>query len=164
MGELEASGAVEREHAASDGPGRPQVRYRLCPGWRLPSSDLDGLSEMLAALVVRLNPSVETVQDLGRHWGRYLAGRPGGNPVDSLPRLLERLGFDAEVDGHDIRLRSCPCQVVSPDHPELVCRLAEAAIDGIAETGMSRLRVSSATHDPHRRTCTIRLAPRPATR
>jgi len=162
MGELEASGAVEREHAASEGPGRPQVRYRLRPGWRLPSSDLHGLGELLAALVVRLDPSVETVQELGRHWGRYLSGRPGGDPLKSLPRLLERLGFDAEVEGLEVRLRSCPCPIVSPDHPDLICRLAGGAIDGIAETSPRRLRVSSSTHDPKRRTCTIRLAPRPA--
>jgi predicted ArsR family transcriptional regulator len=164
MGELEASGAVEREHAASDGPGRPQVRYRLRPGWRLPSSDLHGLSELLAALVTRLDPPVETIQELGRHWGRYLSGRPGGDPLQTLPRLLERLGFDAEVKGLEVCLRSCPCPIVSPEHPELICRLAGAAIDGIAETSPHRLRVSSTTHDPERRTCTIMLAPRPAVR
>jgi predicted ArsR family transcriptional regulator len=160
MGELEASGAVEREHGTSDGPGRPQVRYRLRAGWRLPSSDHHGLSELLAAMIVRLDPSVETIQELGRHWGRYLSGRPGGDPVKSLPRLLERIGFDAEVEGLEIRLRSCPCPLISPEHPELICALAGAAIDGIAETSPRRLRVSSSTHDPQRRACTIRLAPR----
>ncbi len=164
MGELEAAGAVEREHAAPEGPGRPQVRYRLRAGWRLPSSELDGLSELLAAMIVRLDPSAESVQELGRHWGRYLSGRPGGDPVNSLPRLLERMGFDAELSGLDVRLRSCPCPVISPEHPELICRLAGAAIDGIADTSPRRLRVSSSTHDPKRRTCTIRLAPRPAVR
>ncbi len=159
MGELESSGAVEREHAASEGPGRPQVRYRLRPGWRLPSSDLDGLSELLAAMIIRLDPSVETIQELGRQWGRYLTGRPGGDPVESLPRLLERMGFDAEVEGLEVRLRSCPCAVISPEHPELICRLAAAAIDGIAETSPRRLRVGSASQDPVRQTCTIRLAP-----
>jgi predicted ArsR family transcriptional regulator len=161
MGELEASGAVVRERAASDGPGRPQVRYRLRAGWRLPSSDLHGLSELLAALVARVDPSIETIQELGRHWGRFLSGRPGGDPIRALPRLLERLGFDAEVRGLEVRLRSCPCPAVSPEHPELICHLAAAAIDGIAETSPHRLRVSSSTHDPKRRTCTVMLAPRP---
>jgi predicted ArsR family transcriptional regulator len=161
MGELETAGAVEREHAASEGPGRPQIRYRLRPGWRLPSTDMRGMSELLAALAIRLDPSVETIQELGRHWGRYLSGRPVGDPIHALPRLLERLGFDAVVDGLEIRLRSCPCPDLSPKHPELICRLAGAAIDGIAENGPRRLRVSASTHDPKRRTCTIMLAPRP---
>ncbi|HEY5199235.1 MAG TPA: hypothetical protein VIJ51_19610 [Solirubrobacteraceae bacterium] len=84
-----------------------------------------------------------------------------GRSVQSPPRLLERLGFDAVVDGLEIRLGSCPCPDVSPEHPELICRLAGAAIDGIAEASPRRLRVSSSTHDPERRTCTVLLAPRP---
>jgi predicted ArsR family transcriptional regulator len=164
MGELEASGAVVREHATADGPGRPQVRYRLRPGWRLPSSDLQGLSELLAALVARIDPSIETVQELGRHWGRFLSGRPGGDPVKALPRLLERLGFDAEVRGLEVTLSSCPCAAVAPEHPELICHLAVAAIDGIAETSPRGLRVSSSSHDPKCRTCTVMLAARAAAR
>lgn len=159
IGKLETAGAVEREHAGSDGPGRPQIRYRLGQGWRLPTSDMLGMSELLAALVVRLDPPVETIRELGRHWGRYLSGRPGGDPLEALPRLLERLGFDAEIDGLEIRVSSCPCPVVSPEHPELICRLAVSAIDGIAETSPKRLRVSSAEHDPARRACRFRLSP-----
>jgi len=158
MSELEAAGVVTREHAAGEGPGRPQILYRLSSGWRLPSSDMRGLSELLAALAIRLDPAVEEIQELGRHWGRFLSGRPGGDPVASLPRLLERLGFDAEVDGHEIRLRSCPCPLVSPKHPQLICSLACAAIDGIAEAGPRRLRVNSSEHDPEQRTCTVQLA------
>ncbi len=158
MGELEAAGMVEREHAASGGPGRPQVRYRLSAGWSLPSSDLQGLGELLAAMVIRLDPTPEDVQELGREWGRFLSGRPGGDPLGALPQVLERLGFDAEVDGMDVHLRACPCPLVSPDRPELICRLAGAAIGGIVELGPQRLRVGSGDHDPVRRTCTIHLA------
>ena len=117
MSDLEAAGVVTREHMAGDGPGRPQILYRLSSGWRLPSSDMRGLSELLAALAIRLDPAVEEIQELGRAWGRFLNGRPGGDPMASLPRLLEQLGFDAEVDGHEIRLRSCPCPLVSPEAP-----------------------------------------------
>ncbi len=158
MSELEAAGVVTREHMAGDGPGRPQILYRLSSGWRLPSSDMRGLSELLAALAIRLDPAAEEIQELGRAWGRFLNGRPGGDPMASLPRLLEQLGFDAEVDGHEIRLRSCPCPLVSPEHPQLICRLVCGAIDGIAEAGPKRLRVTSSEHDREQRSCTIRLA------
>jgi predicted ArsR family transcriptional regulator len=163
IGELEAAGVVEREPVAPAGPGRPSLRYRLTPGWRLPSTDMGGLSELLAALVVRLEPPVEAVQDFGRQWGRFLTGRPGGDRLTALPRLLERLGFDAEVTGLEVRLRSCPCPLVSPDQPELICRLVGAAIDGAVEAGPRRLRVTRTEHDPVRRTCTIHLTegPRP---
>jgi predicted ArsR family transcriptional regulator len=161
IGELEAAGVVEREPAVPEGPGRPPLRYRLSPGWRLPSTDLRGLTELLAALVVRLEPALDTVQEFGRQWGRFLAGRPGGDPIAALPRLLEPLGFDTELAGLEVRLRACPCPLVSPDHPELICRLVGAAIDGVVEVGPRRLRVSLTEHDPVRRTCTIHLADRP---
>ncbi len=162
--DLEAAGLVEREPTAPERPGRPQVRYRLTPGWRLPSTDLHGLSELLAALVIRLDPAVESVHELGRQWGRFLTGRPGGDPLTALPRLLERLGFDAELAAGEVRLQGCPCPLVSPDHPELICRLVGGAIDGVAEVSPQPLRVASAAHDPVCRTCTIRLARRPAAR
>jgi predicted ArsR family transcriptional regulator len=164
MTELEAAGLVEREHATPEGPGRPRVRYRLSAEWQLPSTDMRGLTELLAALAVRLDPTVEDIQELGRQWGRYLSGRPGDDRLEALPRLLERLGFDAEVHGSEVRLRSCPCPLVSPDHPELICRLACATIDGIATAGPRRWRVDATEHDPARRRCTIHLAERPRRR
>ncbi|HEU0315785.1 MAG TPA: helix-turn-helix domain-containing protein [Solirubrobacteraceae bacterium] len=160
VAELEASSIVEREQATPDGPGRPHVRYHLSSGWRLPTTDLRGLSELLCALVVRLGPTPGDIDGLGREWGRFLAGRPAGGPLDELPRLLERLGFDAEVVGSEVRLRSCPCPSISPAHPELICRLAQAVVDGVLETGTERLRVAAADHHPERRRCTIRLGGR----
>ncbi len=164
IGELEANGVVEREPATPDGPGRPQLRYRLRSGWHLPSSDLGGLSELLTAFVVRLDPTVDVVRDFARQWGRAQSGRLGGDPVGALPRLLERLGFDAAVTEREVRLRSCPCSLVSPDHPELICRLVGAAIDGVVEASPRRQRVGAAEHDPVRRTCTIQLVDRPRRR
>jgi predicted ArsR family transcriptional regulator len=164
MTELEAAGLVEREHATPEGPGRPQVCYRLSAEWQLPSTDMRGLTELLASLAIRLEPTVEDIQELGRQWGRYLSGRPGDDPLEALPRLLERLGFDAEVHGCEVRLSSCPCPLVSPDHPELICRLAGATIEGIAAASPRRWRVSSTEHDPDRRRCTIHLAERPRRR
>jgi predicted ArsR family transcriptional regulator len=158
MGELEAAGLVEREHVAAVGPGRPQICYRLCDGWRLPSTDLAGLGELLAALVIRLDPDPEEVEAFGRQWGRFLSGRPGGDSVAGLPRLLEGLGFDAKLDGLEIRLGSCPCPVLSPDRPELICRLVGATIEGILEMSQRGLGVCSAKHDPDRRTCTVRMS------
>jgi predicted ArsR family transcriptional regulator len=166
MAELELAGVVERESAAPDGPGRPQVRYRLCPGWRLPSDDMRGLSELLAALVTRLEPASKEIEQFGSEWGRFLSGRPGGDALAGLPRALERLGFDADVDidGRTIRLRSCPCVLVSPEHPELICALAKAAIEGILGLGHRRMEISAAEHDPPLRSCTIHLTQAPLRR
>ena len=166
MGELELAGVVERESASPDGPGRPQVRYRLCSGWRLPSDDMRGLSELLAALVTRLEPARAEIEQFGSEWGRFLSGRPGGDALAGLPRALERLGFDADVDVDDrtIHLRSCPCMLVSPEHPELICALATAAIEGILELSHRRLEISGAEHDPLLRSCKIHLTQAPLRR
>ena len=128
ISELESAGVVERESVAR-GPGRPPLRYRLGAGWRLPSDDMRGLSELLAALVLSLDPDSEDIRQLGGQWGRFLSGRPGGDAVAGLPRMLERLGFDAEIDGCEIRLTSCPCPSQhDPARRTCTIRLAETAI------------------------------------
>jgi predicted ArsR family transcriptional regulator len=71
--------------------------------------------------------------------------------------VLGRLGFSAEVRDGAVELSACPCPLVSPLRPELVCRMATAALDGVlAGTGDVR-RVAEAAHDPARRRCSARL-------
>ena len=160
IADLEASGAVAREHLQTRRPGRPQVLYRLREGWQLPSSDMRGLAELLAALAIRLDPSPHEVDGLGRQWGRYLAGRPGAEGLDSLPLELERLGFDSRLEGTELRLSGCPCPLVAPQNPALVCALMTAVIDGLAEARGGLLQVTSSSHDPARRHCEVKLAAR----
>jgi predicted ArsR family transcriptional regulator len=160
LAQLEESGAVMREHAQTHRPGRPQVLYRLREDWRLPSSDMRGLVELLAALVLRMEPSPDQLQDLGRQWGGYLAGRPGPEVLERLPRQLERLGFDAHLEGDDLRLSACPCPLAAPEHPEFVCQLVNAVVAGLAGAAAGGLRVTSSVHDPNQRRCTIKLGDR----
>jgi predicted ArsR family transcriptional regulator len=160
IGELEGRGAVVREHAQTGRAGRPQVLYRLRESWRLPSSDMGGLAELLAALALRLEPSKSELNELGRQWGRYLAGRPGQEELASLPLELERLGFDSHLEGDELRVSGCPCPLVAPGRPALVCGLMKAVVDGFAEAATGRHLVASSTHDPARRRCTVRLGER----
>src|SRR5436305_2885462 len=156
---LEAGGAVVRETDAPRGRGRPPIRYRLANGWRLPTADLRGLSELLAAFVSRLGPDRRKVESFGRDWGRFLAGRPGrGDLSTGLAPALEGLGFDTAVSGRKIELSSCPCPLVSPEQPELVCRLATGVVDGMASADGQGLRVTESAHDPDQRRCSITLA------
>jgi predicted ArsR family transcriptional regulator len=154
---LERSGAVTREHLQTRRPGRPQVLYRLREGWRVPSSDMGGLAELLAALALRLDPSPDDLDGLGRQWGRYLAGRPGPQELGSLPLELERLGFDARLKGRELQLSGCPCPLVAPHDPAFVCALMRAVVDGLVDARTGRLRVTSGAHDPARRRCTVKL-------
>jgi predicted ArsR family transcriptional regulator len=160
IAELEESGAVKREHVRTGRPGRPQVVYRLSEAWQLPSSDMRGLAELLAALALRLAPAPGQLNDFGRQWGRYLAGRPGSENLDSLPLELERLGFDSKLEGAELRLTGCPCPLIAPESPALVCALITAVVDGLAEAATGQVRVASSAHDPARRRCTIALSAR----
>ena len=144
---------------AATGPGRPATEYRLADGWGLSSTDFLELAGLLAAALVRQGPDPASLRATGADWGRYLAGRPGRRDVAaSLPQALERLGFLAAVDGDVVRISGCPCAVVSPDHPEVVCGLATGVVEGVLSTSGSLLRVTEHQADPDARRCTVRLA------
>jgi predicted ArsR family transcriptional regulator len=152
---LEEGGALCAEAAAPSGRGRPPLRYRLADDYTLPTADFRGLAELLAAAVVRSGQSPEELHRLGVDWGRYLAGRPGAGEVERvLPAALERLGFDARLDeGNRLVLSACPCLLVSPQEPQLVCNLAIAVTEGVLAGAGSDLRVTNRSHHPERRRC-----------
>jgi predicted ArsR family transcriptional regulator len=158
VAELEAAGALLRVTAPPLGRGRPALRYRLAPGWTLPSSDFRGLAEVLAAALGRSGASADAMRAVGVEWGRYLLGRPGDHKVErELPLALERLGFDARVQGSTLELSGCPCPLVKPDGPEMICDLALAVAEGVLAGSGSRLRIGRRHHDPARRACSARL-------
>lgn len=156
---LEEAGVLQAEHAPASGRGRPPLRYRLADDFTFPASDFLGLAELLAAAVARSDQTPAQLRRVGRDWGRYLAGRPGTQELERvLPAALGRLGFDARLEGDELVLSACPCRLVLPDRPQLVCNLAVAVTEGVlAGCGSSR-RVTDRIHDPDRRRCTAVLA------
>ena len=157
---LEAAAVIEREPAPPSGRGRPRLGYRLVPGWSPPTADFRGLAELLAAAVLRTGPDPGELRAVGEEWGRFLQGRPGGHDVHvDLPRALGQLGFDAHVDGDTVELASCPCPLVLPDRPELVCGLAASVVEGVLSGSGSELTVAGGSHDQDRRRCSLELAP-----
>jgi predicted ArsR family transcriptional regulator len=156
---LEEAGALQAEHAAPSGRGRPPLRYRLADDFTLPGTDMRGLAELLASAVARSDQSPEELWRLGHDWGRYLSVRPGAQSLErALPAALERLGFDARLDGDQLTLAACPCMLVSPGQPGLICNMAIAVVEGVLAGAGSDLRVSSRSHDPEHRRCTAVLA------
>src|SRR4051794_9000553 len=150
LAELEAAGAIERVVAPAVGRGRPALRYRLVAGWTLPSTDFRGLAEVLATALAHGGSSAEDLHAIGVEWGR-------GACEHELPLALERLGFDARVNGDTLELTGCPCPLVMPDQPQMICGLAIAAAEGVLAGSGSRLRVGRRHHDPERRACSARL-------
>jgi predicted ArsR family transcriptional regulator len=161
---LERADVLRGAQKAASGPGRPAAEYRLVEGWALSSTDFLELAGLLAAALVRNPPDQEALRATGADWGRYLVGRPGRRDLTTvLPRALERLGFHATVTGDVVRISGCPCAVVSPDHPEIVCALAAGLVDGVlAATGSDR-RVAEHDNHPERRCCTVQLTAAPPT-
>jgi predicted ArsR family transcriptional regulator len=155
---LESAELLESAQKAATGPGRPAAEYRLADGWGLSSTDFLELAGLLAAALVRNAPDPEALRATGADWGRYLVGRPGRRDLDAaVPGALERLGFHAVLDGDLLRISGCPCAVVSPDHPEVVCALATGLVEGILGASGSDLQVTEHDNHPERRRCTLRL-------
>jgi predicted ArsR family transcriptional regulator len=155
---LERAEVLQSAAKATSGPGRPAQAYRLVQGWGLSSTDFLELAGLLAAALVRSAPDAEALRVTGVDWGRYLVGRPGRRDVvTELPRALERLGFHAAVNGELVRISGCPCAVVSPDHPEVICALATGLVEGVLAASGSTLRVGEHDSHPEARCCTLRL-------
>jgi predicted ArsR family transcriptional regulator len=157
---LEEAGALQMAEATpARGRGRPPLRYRLADDFTVPTSDFRGLAELLATAVTRGDHTPEELHRVGEDWGRYLAGRPGTQELErALPAALEQLGFDARLDDGRLVLSACPCLLVSPGRPELICNMAIAVTEGVLAGAGSDLRVSARAHDPERRRCSAVLA------
>src|SRR4051812_34770345 len=108
LAELEADRAIERVAPVPAGRGRPALRYRLAAGWALPSSDFRGLAEVLATALAHGSANAEDLYAVGVEWGRHAGER-------EVPMALERIGFDARVEGDTLELTGCPCPLVLPD-------------------------------------------------
>jgi predicted ArsR family transcriptional regulator len=158
---LEEAGVIEPAEAERPERGRPRKRYRLRGSWTLPSTDFRGLAEVLAQLVRVLKPSPAAIRMIGHAWGRYFRGRPGERSLEKdLPPVLERLGFLAEVDGRELRVSGCPCPLVLPENPSIVCALMTAVVEGYLQSDHSpgaSPTVRAARHDPQRRSCALKL-------
>jgi predicted ArsR family transcriptional regulator len=82
-------------------------------------------------------------QRAGREWGTYLVERPP--PYTTTPsvaaraevlQLMDRLGFQPELDADDTRilLHRCPFVDVARRHPDVVCSLHLGIIQGALRT------------------------------
>jgi predicted ArsR family transcriptional regulator len=156
---LERAAVVLRETGAPRGRGRPALRFRLRDDAPPPGADLRALVELLAAAVGRpRGRRLARLRELGSGWGRRLRPRaPGEQDLRrAITEGLARLGFRARLLDDRVELSACPCPLVSPDHPETVCALAQGAAAGIlAQAG---LRIRSASHEPACRRCSLLLA------
>ena len=158
---LEEAGAVISQPRQREGRGRQTLEYELAEGWTLGSSDFRAVAEVLATAVQRQEMSPEDRLEVGREWGRYVLGRPGPHdPEQEMLNALQWLGYVAEIDDDELQLTGCPCILVSPDEPRIVCDVAVGLVEGILDAAGSDLCVRERHHHHAQRRCQIALRSR----
>jgi predicted ArsR family transcriptional regulator len=139
LGILRDAGLVASHPAASGGPGRPRMLYRLRPG----AADAAGrdehrlLATILTGTVAGLPDAERRVEEAGRAWGRFLVRRPAPlkritdeQAVAEVTRLLDEQGFAASAEGREIHMRRCPFHDLAETNPEIVCGVHRGLISG----------------------------------
>jgi predicted ArsR family transcriptional regulator len=158
LAELEEAGVVVAVPQPGEGRGRPRVEYQLSDDTPAAGEDFRQLAALVTTALARTRPHAGVLRETGEDWGRYLVGRPGvHDPRERLTAVLEELGFTANVDDGGVEMTACPCPMLSPEHPEIVCCLVSGAIAGALAASGSPLRPGEERHDPATRHCTVRL-------
>jgi predicted ArsR family transcriptional regulator len=155
---LESDGFVERSREPTDKPGRPRTLFRIQKDWTVPDDGFLAMAELLGAALGATRPDPRALRRLGVRWGRKAVADAGpGDANAELIRVLARLGFDARIDGKRLVLAGCPCPLISPERPALVCKLVDAVVDGILDGSGSGLHAVRHEHDPVGRSCSAVL-------
>jgi predicted ArsR family transcriptional regulator len=148
------------------GAGRPSKVYRRSARTlqvALPARRYELAAEVMAQALEhpRTKSASASVAAAAHRAGASLAaaarGRAGrGSPLRKLMRLLEAQGYEpTESPRGVVRLRNCPFHEVAQTHPDLVCGMNLAFMEGIVE-GAAAEGVS-ATLDPQPGQCCVTL-------
>src|SRR3954454_12089404 len=155
---LTAEGFVQRDSQTAGAPGRPRTLFSLVADWTVPDEGFLAMAELLGAALGATKPDTRALRRLGARWGRNaVAGAPARDAQRELTRILSRLGFDARIEGNQLILSGCPCPLISPERPALVCKLIDAVVDGVLAGSGSGLHPVRHKHDPAARTCSALL-------
>ena len=156
---LESAGVLVSAERAVPGRGRRPVEYAVADSSVIAATDFFALAELLAAAVVRSDVGAAELRELGGEWGGYLAGRPGRRDTAAgVQEALERLGFTARASEDRVETSGCPCPLLAPDRPEVICTLACGVVEGVLRSTGSPRRVARHDNNPRRRACTIHLS------
>lgn len=153
---LHRAGIVERFSDSRGRRGRPTVRYRVVSGWAPRGDELLVLARVLAESIVDADTDPGGLYEAAFRWGqRQRAAGPDATPA-SLEQAMGSLGFSASFVEDRMTLSSCPCPLVCPRRPQLVCGIADAVADGVLAG--SETAVVNREHDPVARSCSAILA------
>jgi len=132
LGLLTAGYARPPGRPAGPGAGRPAKVYARSGrefAVAVPPRDYE-LAARLLATAVRADPSgaaLGSLRGAARELGASL-GRPG----EPVARQLAEHGFEPRPDGRGgLTLRNCPFRRLAADHPDVVCAMNLALLDGV---------------------------------
>jgi predicted ArsR family transcriptional regulator len=148
------------------GAGRPSKLYRRSGQQlevTLPARRYELAAEVLAQAIEtsrtkRASASVAAAaRRAGMSLGAAVRGRAGrASPIRRLTQLLDLHGYEpTEAPRGVVRMRNCPFHEVAQSHPDLVCGMNLAFVEGILE-GADAKGVS-ATLDPRPGQCCVTL-------
>lgn len=149
------------------GAGRPAKLYRRAPGEinvSLPARRYDRAAALLAAAVSEVvasgAPVGATLARLARQEGARIAARlqRAAEPAawaDTITDVLAAEGYEPRATDAGITLVNCPFASVADDHPELVCGMNLALLEGFA--GALPPGVVTARLHPTEGACCVRL-------
>ncbi len=150
-GLLEAAFA-RRTGRAGPGAGRPAKLYRRARhevAVSLPERRYELAAHLLAAAFESGTAPAEQARAAGKDLG---AAATGARP------LLERHGFEPDVDGAGLVLRNCPFHALAQTHRELVCGMTLGLVEGML-TGLGEADLV-ALPDPGSGGCCVRVCAR----
>lgn len=150
---LEAEGMVEREAERSGSRGRPMWRWRLTDRAHARNADYRELASLLAMVVARGATTRAERREAARAWGARTQEPDRAVGIAPALDVLRRAGVEASVKGDTLQLARCPCSIVSPDDPRMVCDLLLDAADGALGAAGTGLRMADRHHDTDRRRC-----------
>lgn len=136
---LVAAGLARRGAGIERRRGRPRVLYTAAE----PAPDEDPreqLIHVLAATVAAQDGSGTESVRAGRRWARSIPPL-ADDPVSGLVGGLDRLGFDPETVGGQIRLHACPFRDAARDQSQVICSVHRGLIEQLLEPTGIRARL-----------------------
>lgn len=163
LAKLVEAGLVVETTAATGGPGRPKLIYRVDP-----TADgrwgTAGPYQRLSVLLVEMIATDSTPEEAGRRAGRQLkvqASDPSEDPISAMKEAIARGGFDPRVrhrgDTVEYVLANCPFAEAAVADPDTVCGLHLGLAQGLADQLDGVTVDDLVRRDPHRAGCRLRF-------
>lgn len=151
LGKLVDIGLLSAHSEKTGRGGRPGYVYTPsgnAVSLSVPARDFQLLADLLVqSLALIGDGGQEAVAQIGRAFGRRLGNEAksrsvsgqaaGEDPLKTCAEALQRLGLAAHVTagegGLTLKLRGCGFQEVATAHPQFVCKMCHALVEGVTE-------------------------------